>query len=118
MRKVFAIAAVLGLLAAGVGTAGATVHADDSAMTKDQIKLGVTYVDLSALKSRGINLNHGDYEKSFNAVINDRKIVPVYAPIDPVGTDPAQAACVKLTEDDKVFAVVGFFLNDGPLCYL
>jgi ABC-type branched-subunit amino acid transport system substrate-binding protein len=127
MRKVFAIAAVLGLLAAGAGAAGASVRADDSGVTKDQIKLGITYVDLSALKSRGINLDHGNYEKSFNAVINDlnskggvngRKIVPVYAPIDPVGTDPAQTACVKLTEDEKVFAVVGFFLNDGPLCYL
>ena len=44
--------------------------------------------------------------------------MPIYAPINPVGTDPAQAACVKLAEDDKVFAVLGFFLNDGPLCYL
>jgi hypothetical protein len=50
--------------------------------------------------------------------INGRKIVPIYAPVDPVGTDAAQTACVKLTEDEKVFAVVGFFLNDGPLCYL
>src|SRR5262249_5372058 len=50
--------------------------------------------------------------------INGRKIVPVYAPVNPIGTDPAQAACVKLTEDEKVFAVVGFFLNDAPLCYL
>jgi substrate-binding family protein len=127
MRKVLAIAAVLGLLAAGAGAAGAAVRTDDSAVTKDQIKIGITYVDTASLKSRGINIDHGDYEKSFNAVINDlnsrggvngRKIVPVYAPINPVGTDPAQAACVKLTEDEKVFAVVGFFLNDGPLCYL
>jgi ABC-type branched-subunit amino acid transport system substrate-binding protein len=50
--------------------------------------------------------------------INGRKIVPVFAPVNPIGTDPAQAACVKLTEDEKVFAAVGFFLNDGPLCYL
>jgi hypothetical protein len=130
MRKLLAIAAVVGVLAAGVGTAGtagASVRADDSGVTKDEIKIGVTYVDTAALKSAGININHGDYEKSFNAVINDlnakggvngRKIVPVFAPVNPIGTDPAQAACVKLTEDEKVFAVVGFFLNDGPLCYL
>ena len=127
MRKVFAIAAVLGLLAAGVGAAGASVRSDDSAVTKDQIKIGITYVDVASLKARGINLDHGDYEKSYLAVINDlnakggingRKIVPVFAPVNPIGTDPAQAACVKLTEDEKVFAAIGFFLNDGPLCYL
>ena len=127
MRKVLATAVVVGLLATGAGAAGATVRADDSAVTKDQIKIGITYVDTASLKSRGINLDHGDYEKSYNAVINDlnakggingRKIVPVFAPVNPIGTDPAQVACVKLTEDEKVFAAVGFFLNDGPLCYL
>ncbi len=127
MRKVLATAVVLGLLASGAGAAGASVRADDSAVTKDQIKVGNTYVDTASLKSRGINIDHGDYETSYKAVIDDinskggingRKIVPVFAPINPIGTDPAQAACVKLTEDEKVFAVVGFFLNDGPLCYL
>jgi Periplasmic binding protein len=127
MRKVFAIALVVGLLAAGGGAAHASVRADDSAVTKDQIKVGITYVDLAAIKARGINIDHGDYEKAYTAVINDlnakggidgRKLVPVFAPVNPTGTDPAQAACVKLTEDEKVFAVIGFFLNDGPLCYL
>jgi hypothetical protein len=127
MRKVLATAVVLGLLATGAGAAGAAVRTDDSAVTKDQIKVGITYVDLQALKARGINLDHGDYEKSFTAVINDlnskggvngRKLVPVFAGVNPTGTDPAQIACVKLTEDEKVFAAVGFFLNDGPLCYL
>jgi ABC-type branched-subunit amino acid transport system substrate-binding protein len=127
MRKVLVTAVVLGLLATGAGAAGATVRADDSAVTKDEIKIGVTYVDTASLKARGINIDHGDYETSYKTVINDinskggingRKIVPVFAPINPVGTDPAQAACVKLTEDEKVFAVVGFFLNDGPLCYV
>src|SRR6476619_3910781 len=127
MRKVLATAVVVGLLATGAGAAGASVRADDSAVTKDQIKVGITYVDVASLKSAGINLDHGNYEKSYMAVINDlnakggitgRKIVPVFAPVNPIGTDPAQAACVKLTEDEKVFAAIGFFLNDGPLCYL
>ena len=85
-------------------------------MTKDKIKIGVTYVDLAAVRATGIKLDHGDYEKAFQTVIDDinakggingRKIVPVFAPINPIGTDPAQAACVKLTEDEKVFAVIG-----------
>jgi ABC-type branched-subunit amino acid transport system substrate-binding protein len=127
MRKTLATAVVVGLLATGVGSAGASVRTDDSAVTKDQIKVGITYVDTQALKSRGVNIDHGDYEKSFTAVINDinakggvggRKLVPVFAPVNPTGTEPAQAACVKLTEDEKVFAAIGFFLNDAPLCYL
>ena len=43
-------------------------------------------------------------------------IEPVIAPVSPVGTEPAEAACVQLTEDDPVFIVMGFFLDDGVLC--
>ena len=71
MRKVLATAVVIGLLATGATTAGASVHADDSAVTKDEIKIGVTYVDTASLKSRGINIDHGDYETSYKAVIDD-----------------------------------------------
>ena len=127
MRKLLAPLVVLGLLVGGIGAAGASVHADDSGVTKDQIKVGVTYVDVAALRSAGIKIDHGDYETSFRTVIDDinakggvngRKIVPIFAPVNPVGTDPSQKACLELTEDQKVFAVVGFFLNDGPLCYV
>ena len=44
--------------------------------------------------------------------------MPVFAPINPLGTAPAQEACVKLTEDEKVFAAIGFFHGDAPLCYV
>ena len=44
--------------------------------------------------------------------------MPVFAPINPIGTAPAQEACLKLTEDEKVFAAVGFFYFDAPLCYV
>lgn len=127
MRKVIAAAVAFGLAVAGGGAASASVGADDSAVTKDEIKVGITYVDTAALRAAGVDRNHGDYEKSFRAVIdelnadggiNGRKIVPVFAAVDPIGTEPQQAACVKLTEDEKVFTVIGFFLNDGPLCYL
>ena len=96
-------------------------------MTKDEIKIGVSYVDLAAVRAAGINRDHGDYEKAYQTVIDDfnakggvngRKIVPVYAGIDPIGTDPAQQACVKLTEDEKVFAAIGQFQGDAPLCFV
>ena len=95
-------------------------------VTADSIKLGITYVDLAAIRNV-INLDQGDFQKAFNAVIdnvnsnggvNGRKIVPVYAAINPLGSAPAAAACTKLTEDDKVFAVLGFFQTPDVLCYV
>ena len=49
--------------------------------------------------------------------INGRKIVPVFEPIDPIGTTPAATACTALTEDDKVFAAIGFFQPADTACY-
>ena len=39
-------------------------------------------------------------------------------PVNPVGTNPAEAACVELTEDEDAFIVVGFLLDDAVLCPL
>ena len=95
-------------------------------VSKDDIKLGVTYVDLEAIRDV-TDINHGDYEGSYNAVIdelnkkggvNGRKLVPVFAKVNPLGTAPAQEACLKLTEDEQVFAAVGFFYFDAPACYV
>jgi ABC-type branched-subunit amino acid transport system substrate-binding protein len=127
MRRLIAGSVVLVLFAAGSLVTGASAGADDSAVTKDEIKVGISYVDLAAVRAAGINRDHGDYEKAYQTVIDDlnakggvngRKIVPVYAAIDPIGTDPAQQACLKLTEDEKVFAAIGQFQGDAPLCYL
>ena len=72
-------------------------------------------------------ISHGDYEGAFNVLvddlnerggINDRKVQAVFAPINPIGTQPADEACLKLTEDDQVFAITGFFLGDAVLCPL
>ena len=51
-----ATAVVLGLLATGIGAsgAGASVRSYDRSVTKDEIKIGVTYVDTASLKSGGI----------------------------------------------------------------
>ena len=79
-------------------------------VTDDAIKVGITYVDLKAIGDIA-SLDHGDYEKAFQNMvdqinedggINGRKIEPVFAPINPVGTEPSEAACTKLTQDEKV----------------
>ena len=122
MRKVLAPLVVLGFVFGGSSIASAATPG----VSKDDIKLGVSYVDLDAIRDV-TDISHGDYKTTYNTVIdelnkqggiNGRKIVPVFAPINPIGTAPAQEACVKLTEDEKVFATVGFFYFDAPLCYV
>ena len=128
MRKLLATAVVMGLVLGGTAAAGASVRSgsDTNGVTNKEIQLGITYVDLAKIRDI-VNLDIGDFEKMYGAIlgdlnakggINGRKIVPVYAPVNPVGTVPSQEACVKLTEDSHVFAVTGFFLGDTPLCFL
>ena len=129
MRRLCVVAVVLGIVATGVNIAAASTHrgsASAPGVSKDEIDLGVTYVDLSNLQDV-VDIDFGDWQKIYNSVIddlnkqggvNDRKVVPKFAPVEPLGSVPAQEACVKLTEDEQVFAVTGFFLADAPLCYL
>ena len=73
----------------------------------------------------GLNYDLGEHEAVYNALfddinanggINGRQIEPVFAPIDPTNPAPAEEKCVQLTEDEDVFMVIGFFLNDAVLC--
>jgi hypothetical protein len=95
-------------------------------VTEDTITLGVTYVDLEALGDI-VDIDHGDYEAAYQAVaddinasggINGRQLELAFAPVTPIGTDSSDAACVELTEDVGVFAVVGFMIDEAPLCYV
>ncbi len=141
MRKYLVGALVLIFLAAGC-TSGKTTSAGGTStsgtsggssaeasrapgVTPTSIKIGVTYVDEEAVKASGLDLNLGDYQKSYQTLIDKlnaaggidgRKIEVVFAPINPIGTAPADAACLKLTQDEKVFVAVGFFLNNAVLC--
>jgi ABC-type branched-subunit amino acid transport system substrate-binding protein len=109
-------------------TGGSTTASDTRAVgiTPTTIKLGITTLDLAAIKDL-IDLDHGDAVTAYTAVINDinanggingRKIVPVFAPVNPSLASASAAACTKLTEDEKVFAVIGYFRLDDPLCYV
>lgn len=95
-------------------------------VTVDSIKLGLVYPDLSKVKQY-INIDHGDYEATFKALIDKinedggiagRRIVPVYGAVDVLSPTGAQDTCVKLTQDEKVFAVIGGLNNDEPMCYV
>jgi ABC-type branched-subunit amino acid transport system substrate-binding protein len=74
-----------------------------------------------------VSVDPGNYQNAYQALIdkinrlggiNGRKIVPVFASVDPLGTAPAATACTELTEDDKVFVVMGFFQTPDPACYV
>src|SRR5207342_2016686 len=106
MRKFAALFVVLVTVVGITGIAWAAAPG----VSKDEIKIGVTYPDLDAIRDV-TDISHGDYKTTYNAVIDDlnkkggvngRKVVPVFAPINPIGTAPAQEACLKLTEDEKV----------------
>jgi len=103
----------------------ASVAAVAPGVTADSIKIGVVYPDLAAVKQY-TKTDHGDYEATYNALIkkindgggiNGRTIVPVFGAINVASPAAAQETCVKLTQDEKVFAVVGSFNANEPLCY-
>src|SRR3954463_3558163 len=97
-------------------------------VTPSTIKNGGTYVDTKALKKlANLDYNLGDHKAVYTALaddinkhggINGRKLQLVFAPINPTSPAPAEQACLKLTGDDKVFLITGFFLNDAVLCPL
>jgi hypothetical protein len=107
------------------GTAGAA-QASGQGVTAGTIKVGVTYPDVAAI-SKVINVDPGNYQVAYstlfnqinaNGGLNGRKIVASYAAVNPLGTAGAATACTQLTEDDKVFAVLGFFQQPDTACYL
>ncbi|NUU24086.1 MAG: ABC transporter substrate-binding protein [Streptomycetaceae bacterium] len=95
-------------------------------VTDDTIKIGITYPDLASVR-QFVNLDQGDFELAYNTLIkkindaggiNGRKIVPVFGKVNLISPAAAQETCVKLTQDEKVFAVLGSFNGDEPLCYV
>jgi hypothetical protein len=128
MRKATSALAVLFLSVTGlvVAGAGAGAAASTPGVTAGTIKVGVTYPDVAAIRNL-INVDPGNYQVAYTALfnqinakggINGRKITPVFAAVDPLGTAGAATACTTLTEDDKVFAVLGFFQAVDTACYL
>lgn len=92
-------------------------------VTDTTIKVGFVMLDLSGAESVGLGLDNFeiDLQKAklkslvdgINAAggINSRKIVPVYARLDPLqisGPHSYRGMCLNLARDERVFAVVGY----------
>ena len=131
MRKsIAAVAAIItsltGVVALAAATPAGAAGASGQGITAGTIKVGVTYPDVAAIRNL-INVDPGNYVVAYTALfdqinahggLDGRKIVPTFAPVDPLGTAGAATACTQLTEDDKVFAVLGFFQQPDTACYL
>ena len=124
------------LLLAAV-TLGATSRAGSSSssssttqgVTKDSIKVGIALIDFTAIKDF-VDYTFGDTQKiaqtfvdyiNQNGGINGRKIIPVYKKYPPIpgGKPDPLSLCTAWAEDDKVFAVLGVFIDfsgQGQLC--
>ncbi|MEQ8840779.1 MAG: ABC transporter substrate-binding protein [Acidimicrobiales bacterium] len=94
-------------------------------VTEDTIKVGVMAYDFDRLADIGVDLgvsNSGDLYVAALEAINDRggihgrMLEAVITEFLPVGSTEADEACVRLTEDEEVFVVVGTTLNEQILC--
>lgn len=80
-------------------------------VTAETIKIGVVVIDVSV-----INRSNGDVEAQWRSAIDEvnaaggvlgRQLEPVFARYSPLGDTESEAACVKLTQDEQVFAAMG-----------
>ena len=88
------------------------------------IKVGFTIIDVGTVGRAGINvaIDPAQQERAWRAFVDDvndrnligRRIEPVFATFDALNQDSQTAACLSLTEDHKVFAVLGGFNYAAP----
>ncbi len=106
-------------------TAGGEQTDSWTGVTKTTIKLGVAGIDPDEVRALGVAWDGPGAEELYQAWIdaqNDRggvlgrNVELAFAPYLPIGDAQAEAACVALTEDDKVFAATGLLLGDTSLC--
>lgn len=97
-------------------------------VTSKTIKVGLLLIDAKrVLEVAGVDLrygnNEGQYREAIDAInaaggVNGRRIDPVFLNVDPLSPTAYDAACVKMTQDEKVFAVIGFVRPaSSALCY-
>ncbi len=112
------------VIGAGTGPSAGAAVSPGQGVTATTIRIGIPYIDFSAIRKFGITLDQGNYPDAYNAIIADlnahggvdgRKLVPYLLTVSPVGTAPAATACTQLDGDDKVFAAIAPF---EPACFL
>src|SRR6201986_2885398 len=112
----------------GSGTRAADVPGVGTGVTDSEIKLGVTLIDYKCIPASVLDSIYVNQPQAYNAYIDDmnehggingRKVVPTYKYICPLQPAAAVSACTSLTDDSKVFAVIGSMYDpngDAQLC--
>jgi ABC-type branched-subunit amino acid transport system substrate-binding protein len=117
--------------ATGRSTAGGAVAltASDVGITPTTIKLGFLIAQVGGLDQAGFALGlRTDMEAVIKAYVDDvnakggiggRKVIFVTTKVDPLSSSSQRAACLSMTEDQKVFAVLdsASTLGAAELCY-
>jgi major membrane immunogen (membrane-anchored lipoprotein) len=116
-----------GTTGGSTATTTAQLTASFRGVTADSIKIGIVIIDYNTIKDF-VDFTRGDQQKIAQAFVDDinanggvlgRKIVPVYKIYKPIGNQDTLAVCTSLTQDEKVFAVLGVFIDfsgDSQLC--
>ncbi|HSS10149.1 MAG TPA: hypothetical protein VLL25_09700, partial [Acidimicrobiales bacterium] len=112
---------------AGGGRTAQPSTALGQGVTDKTVKLGVALVDFNFIKPfvDGVRIQQKETYQLYIDNINahgglaGKQIQPVYETYNPIGNAGALALCTKFSEDEKVFAVVGTFVDfsgDAQTC--
>ena len=93
------------------------LFASHEGVTAESIKIGAVWSDLDELREMGlVDINYGDVGLVWQTLVDDinakggvngRQLEMVFEQYNPVLTASVEELCIKLTEDENVFAVVG-----------
>ncbi len=115
------------------GEESATLALFDSyeGVTAETIKIGVVWSNLDELRELGlVDINYGDVPLVWQTLVDDinanggvggRQLEMVFDQYNPVLTASVEEMCTRLTQDEKVFAVVGSLAGpvlESILCFL
>ena len=116
------VLAMVATMLTGINASGAS--SPNNGVTTKVIRVGIPYIDLSALVSVGVKLNQGSFPDAFNALIDNlnnhggidgRHVVPYFATVNPTNTAASLAVCTQMTEDNQIFVAMSPYM---PNCYL
>ncbi len=106
---------VVGTAIVSSGAVPSGADAPSQGVTSTTIRVGIPYVDLSAVRQFGITLDQGSFPDAYHALIanvnahggiDGRKLVPYLVAVNPVGNAAAATACTQLAEDDEVLVAI------------
>ncbi|MFN8028077.1 MAG: ABC transporter substrate-binding protein [Acidimicrobiia bacterium] len=121
LTLVIALVGSLSLTAAAqTSTSSSGAASKAQGVTDTTIKVGFPTIDFEKLKALGVKIDRGDEQKIVDALIagvnsrggiNGRKLEGEVVKFDISQPASTEASCIQLTEDDKVFAVLGGYGN-------